>query len=175
MNKKRILTIVLITVTLLLVTLLSVQLGKHYNTVKMYRQLPDVTLLQMDSTAFCTSELKEINKSLVIFYFHPDCDFCQMEIESILKSQEKLHHTQLLFVSFALIEEIKPFLETFPIDTIPNVLIAMDNNLEFTNTFKPKSIPATYIYNAQGTLQKVLTGLSSLEVILKIITRNNAE
>jgi cytochrome oxidase Cu insertion factor (SCO1/SenC/PrrC family) len=75
--------------------------------------LPDFTLPSVDGYLFNTGEISE--GSVLIIYFHPECEHCQYEISSLVKSNIPESGVKILLISDAGSQQIKSFLEQFDI------------------------------------------------------------
>ena len=75
------------------------------------KTLPSFSLATLDGGIFNSSDMK--NGPLLIVYFHPDCDYCQYEISSIIRNDIQSKGVKVLLVSNALPESVHEFMEQF--------------------------------------------------------------
>lgn len=139
---------------------------------ELIKKLSEVNLLILDTT-LCNSEiLHDKLMPLLIVYFHPECEFCSYEITELLKHKKNIDSIQLLFVTFASIEETKDYLLQYPIDQFTHVTIALDLKGEFANTFDVKSPPMIFIYDKNKKLIKKHKGIMAFKRLEKYLKQS---
>ncbi|WP_163176043.1 peroxiredoxin [Bacteroides sp. 51] len=149
-----------------LITLIAVQLNIRHNKYSAIQKLPNIELMTIDGTLIKLHELNLKNKIFLIFLFHPECEFCLMELQDIILNKDELSSIDLLIVSTATIGEIKDLFNDYPLDSINNVVIASDYKGEFCEIFKIKSPPVWFIYS-DNELIKSFKGTMSIKNILQ--------
>ena len=103
--KKKIILLILALIATVIVALFVIQIVKYNRKLAPIRSLPAVELQTLDSLAYNTNMLADTGKPSVIVCFHPDCDFCGMEADELIKHYKDLGDVNLLFVTFASKEE----------------------------------------------------------------------
>lgn len=171
MNKS-IWVFVILLLSLLLLMSILVQIFVRKYHMKSIDKLPEIEMHTLDSVLYNTKRLSQNLKPLVIIYFHPECEFCCFEIAELLKHQEGMNKTQLLFVTYASVEEIKIFIRKYPIDQFKEVIISLDFNGEFAHTFDVKYPPMIFIYDKNKTLIKKHKGLMPFERLEKYLKQS---
>lgn len=127
------------------------------------KTLPSFSLATLDGGMFNSTDMKK--GPLLIVYFHPDCDYCQHEITSIIRNDIQSKGIKVLLVSNALPESVHEFMEQF--ETGQNELcILSDSSLAFSCMFGISVIPVSLIYNENLELVKVFKGEVSPDAIL---------
>ena len=121
----------------------------------------------VDSIPFCNAQLAE-DKPVVLMYFHPECDICQIEAQQIQQKQDIINTIQWIFISYAERDSLNKFATTFHLNNIPKLTILMDSQLELYNRLQIKSIPSCYIYNRRHQLVKVIKGIERIENIIQL-------
>lgn len=167
MKKKIVLTAV-IAILVALCTLCVVFYIKNQKAQVLIEQVPDIVLQTTDGQTANLVEITRDNVS-VIFFFHPQCSFCAMEMKEILSHQTELENVCLVFVTTAEGEELSQFLEEYPISTMPHSTVLIDHNRDFVLTFNVKSPPTCYVYDKHQNLLKTLRGTTPVSKIIKTL------
>lgn len=131
--KKKIILLSLALIAAVIIVLFVVQIVKYNRKLAPIRSLPAVELLTLDSLAYNTNTLAETGRPSIIVCFHPECDFCGMEADELIKHYNDLGDVNLLFVTFASKDETTAFLEQHPLEAIPNANVLLDPNLDFSS------------------------------------------
>ncbi|MDR2511670.1 MAG: peroxiredoxin family protein [Bacteroidales bacterium] len=129
--------------------------------------LPHINLQSIDSTFFSLPKCHNASKTLVILFFHPNCEICQFEVEELLKSANILQEIQFVFVTLANSEEVKSFLQKNPIEEKLDARVGIDYKAEFVTKFTPKTAPHIYIYDKNKHLKKHTNALIKPSVLAK--------
>lgn len=166
---KRYILISVIFVIITLVSLILVQVFRRYVQLNMVIKLPEAKGMQLNGILYNTACEYNNAKPLVIIYYHPECDVCKLEIIELLKYQIEMKSIQLLFVSFASIEDIKKYMQLYPIDLFENVIIVSDIYGEFANKFDIESSPMIFIYDANKVLIKRHKGSMTFKKLEKYL------
>ncbi|NLO02997.1 MAG: redoxin domain-containing protein [Bacteroidales bacterium] len=127
------------------------------------KTLPSFSLAILDGGMFNSWDMK--NGPLLIVYFHPDCDYCQYEISSIIRNDIQSKGVKVLLVSNALPESVHEFMEQFEAGQ-NEFCILSDSSLAFSCMFGISVIPVSLIYNKDLELVKFFKGEVSPDVIL---------
>jgi hypothetical protein len=120
-----------------------------------------------DGYLFNTGEISE--GSVLIIYFHPECEHCQYEISSLVKSNIPESGVKILLISDAGSQQIKSFLEQFDIKNDRMYKVLYDTAFVFRRIFGVEIIPSHFIYNEALKLVKSLKGETRIETIEKYL------
>uniref|UniRef100_S0DFM3 Thioredoxin domain-containing protein n=1 Tax=termite gut metagenome TaxID=433724 RepID=S0DFM3_9ZZZZ len=167
MKKKIILSIIALIVAALCV-LCIVFYVKQKKQQALIAQVPEIALQTPDGQTVNLAQITRGNVS-VIFFFHPECAFCGMEMKEILAHKNELRDANLVFITTAEGGELTKFLEEYPIDAMPNSTVLIDHNRDFVITYNVKSPPTCYIYDKNQKLQKTIRGTVPVDDISQII------
>ena len=128
--------------------------------------LPEFKFLKVDGTPFNKSQIKALEKSIII-YFDPSCDHCQDEIEKIGKRYGDFKNVSFYLVSANGKAEVSTFMQTYgkQLNGKKNVTVLLDTKMEFIPKFSPTQYPAIYVYS-QGKLIKYFSGTTNVNDIL---------
>lgn len=165
MKKKIILgSVGLILVALL--TLCAVFYVKQQKARALIERVPAITMQTLDGQ---TADLAQVTKGKVsaILFFHPQCSFCGMEMKEVLAHRTELSDVNLVFVTFAEVDELAEFLDEYPIDDLPNGTVLIDHTGDFMTTYDLQSPPTCYIYDKEQKLQQTFKGTTPVSGILK--------
>ena len=121
-----------------------------------------------DSTAFTNDQLKK-NKPFVLMFFNPDCDHCQKETKELLAYKEELKGLQIVMVSPAAFGLIKSFYEEYNIASMPNIIMAQDQNYTLGSKYQLRTYPSIFVYDNSGKLAKAFVGNVGVPAILDAV------
>ncbi|WP_291399530.1 TlpA disulfide reductase family protein [Daejeonella sp.] len=171
MKKKKylLLAIVLVLMSFTGYLVSKIIITKQQNAiVKSTKQtLPNFTFYNLDSLATNSTFIKK-GKSVCIFYFNAECEYCQNEARDISKNIALFKDTQIVMVSFNTIADIKKFALEYGLN-YPNIVFLQDPKFQFSSWFGKSSIPSVFIYNAQHRLVKEYQGETKIEAIIKYL------
>jgi thiol-disulfide isomerase/thioredoxin len=142
--------------------------AQEIDTVPMYKKLPFVpsfSILLTDSTWYNKENLPK-KKPVIIIYFNPDCGHCQLEAEEINAHMEEFKAAEIVMVSYAPLDEIKIFAETYQLNNYSNIHFGRDTKYFLPTFYKVKFTPFMAVYDKKGKLLKVYpSGMNRDEVI----------
>jgi hypothetical protein len=110
------------------------------------KPLPDFSFIDVNGKAVTKATLPA-GQPVIVFYFDPDCDHCQLESKWISEKKEWFKGITLLYVSWAEIEAIKEFPGKHLPGMTGNVLFTKDKDYKFDTYFGYSEIPSIYVYN----------------------------
>lgn len=137
--------------------------------MNLLENLRSVYLVTSDNRLYNMDFIDDKYEYILIVYFHPECDFCNIEINDLLENESDLKMLQILFVSYASIEEIKQFILMNPICISENITIVSDIKGEFANAYNIKSPPTNFIYDKNKKLVKIHKGMMSFKQLKKYL------
>ena len=161
---------------IVLFILLVFQVKRHYAEKAQREQqelqlqtIPNITLSTVDSLPVNLGDLCATGQLTVIFYFHPECEFCQLEIKELLAHKELLDNVLPVFVTFASQNDVAEFEKTHPISTIDNSALLFDRKYALSAEYGIQSPPQTLIYNDEGHLVKHFRGFVMINDLLQVL------
>lgn len=173
MNKKKTLIIIIQFAAAIVICLFVWQICRHRKEISAIEILPPIILDGLYGDTLDTRDLASTGRKSVIVCFSPDCDFCGMESDEIIKYHKSLSEYNLLFITPAQTDEIFSFLAEHPLDAIPGIKILIDSECEFFKTFAVTSPPVCFIYDEQMRLIARYKGVISVDNILDFM--NNGQ
>lgn len=129
------------------------------------QRMPNIALMCQDSTVVLLRELTVDSIPTVILYFHPECEFCNMEIEELNRGQDELKGVQLLLITAISLDEIEQVVKVHPFDVFNLATIVCDYRGLFAETFHIKAPPAFFIYDKTQQLKKAVRGITPVKTI----------
>lgn len=164
--KKMILYCLSISVILFL-SMIMLLLNKQYNARVKIKRLPSVELSSLDNTIVDLRELPN-NMPLLICYFHPECEFCAMELQDIIAHKKEMKNIQLVLVSLAPNDEIKKMIKEYHLlDSLDHIIVTHDATGQFSDIFNIQAPPTWFLYDKDKHLKKIYKGTISVSEILK--------
>jgi len=154
---------------LLIATTMSCHARWQQSATKGFEQPPNLHLLLLDSSTIMNINTLRCDSGLILFYFSPDCEYCQAETAYLLSNMRYIRGSRLLLVSNAPIRDIRSFVNAYHLEDYHNVTIANDFRYEFFNLYKVQSYPTIVIYNKARELAKLYIGEIEIDRITKAI------
>src|SRR5690606_10111055 len=132
--------------------------------IERIRMLPELVVTDINGATFKTTSLS--SGPLLITFFHPECDHCRYELNSLLSEDWTNCSLNMLLVSYAGTSEIRSFIRQTRILDTTHIHIIPDPEFKLTDLFGAKIIPANFIYNDSLQLVKIFNGSVKPETIL---------
>jgi peroxiredoxin len=130
------------------------------------KTLPSFECQNINGTLFTNLNLNA-NASKLFIYFNSECDFCNEEAKMIKENIDKFNNTQIIFISFEIIEKIKQFATTYQLNSYDNVTFLRDTKITFATTFDVKSMPCIVLYDKDNNLIEKIQGQTKAETLIK--------
>lgn len=130
------------------------------------KSIPAFTFLTLENKGFTENNLSKSNYKLFV-YFNSECEYCQSEATQISENIEQFKDSQLIFVSFEPLANIKKFASDFNLLDKENVIFLEDKKLEFAKIFDAKSIPFMLLYSKENQLIQKFKGATKIDKIIK--------
>jgi hypothetical protein len=114
--------------------------------------VPPFRMLQTNGRYFSANELDR-TKPVVLIYFAPDCDHCQVLMQGIFKNLDAFKKAQLVLVTFKPLSELALFERQYNTASHANIKAGTEGTTFFLRSFyKLTNTPFTAIYDASGKL-----------------------
>ncbi|MBO9727317.1 MAG: thioredoxin fold domain-containing protein [Chitinophaga sp.] len=133
--------------------------------------LPSFNLLLPDSATIIDVAKKETNKSTVLFYFRPDCPYCQKEMTQITQEIKKLTDIHFFIFTPYPFKEMMDFYKHFDLKQYLNITMGQDYNYFFANHFKIGSVPCIMVYGKDKRLRGTFIGNIAPEQIIELANK----
>ena len=149
---------------------LVVQIANKYNEKNeveiRIQTLPDAAFTSVFGDSINLQDF-DSNQSLILIYFHPECEHCQYEAKEIGLRADEFNNCQLVMItpddSLARIEK---FCEEYQLWKIDNIEVLLDRESKFERTFGKAVLPSVYIYDKGQKLKKQYLGETKPEAII---------
>jgi thiol-disulfide isomerase/thioredoxin len=132
--------------------------------------LPPFNILLQDSaTIFNTYNIKEGRPS-VLFFFSPDCDHCEMMIDSLKKHMAELKKADFYLFTFMPLSMLRPFAEKHHLADYNNIAaVGKDYDFFFPMYYKAETVPWLVVYDRKKRLVKAWNGGVKMPELIKMI------
>lgn len=140
---------------------------KNLEVTERIARLPDFCFLTIDRDTLNSSDIEY--GPLLIIHFNTECEHCEYEIESIIKSELPYMDCRVLLITDSPIDSIKEFYNTYKLDRYLSFSVLVDTSFMFGEIFGSYSYPLNYIYNRNLELVKILKGEYKTETIIKYL------
>lgn len=164
-NKKNILVFLCVLITAI-IGLFLWALFKHCSETEKITYIPEIVALTLEGEEININEQLDSRKRTAIVFFHPECEFCQQEINGIINRYSECRNVQWVFLTLAFPEEITPFLVDYPILTIPDAYLIRENWPNVCKRLNFTAPPEMLIYDKNGKLIKNHKGATSIRTIV---------
>lgn len=115
-------------------------------------QLPSFKMLLSNGKFFSASELPK-DKPLVLIYFAPDCEHCQVLLNEFFQKIDSFKKVQVVLVTFKPADELAAFEKRYGTNRYENIKLGTEGTTFYLRQFfKLQNTPFTALYNKQGKL-----------------------
>lgn len=153
---------------IILIGFMVFQILNKENEIKVYKnnakRLPKTNKIEWVETP-------KINhhKSVLLLFFHPECEHCTYEASLISQNPSLLEKAQVWWISFADKPSIIKFSKTYKLNHLPNFYFGKIPIELVKPTFGSITVPHIFIYNNKQILVKEFKGETKLEAIVKYL------
>lgn len=158
------------------VAYLIAQVISKYNEKKeveiRIQTLPDVTFTSVFGDSISLKDF-DSTRSLILIYFHPECEHCQYEAKEIGLRADEFNDCQLVMITpDDSLVRIEKFCEQYHLQEVDNLEVLLDQKGKFEQTFGNAILPSVYIYDKDQKLKKQFLGETKPEAIIAEIGNN---
>ncbi|QHS61040.1 TlpA family protein disulfide reductase [Chitinophaga agri] len=133
------------------------------------RELPAFKIQMMDTTVkFNTADIPK-GKPVVLFFFGPDCPYCQAFTKEIVTRMNELKDVRFYLVSVADFKEIHMYDTLFKLDKYKNVTIGKDMNAFFFTYYKAPGYPYMAVYDKKKEFREIIVGSVGVDSLKKVL------
>jgi cytochrome oxidase Cu insertion factor (SCO1/SenC/PrrC family) len=139
--KKRLLIILPVVIMLLFnATQTSAQAAK----------IPPFRIIQQDGKVFKAEQLP-LNKPIIIIYFDPGCDHCQVLVTDLLRRWKDFEKASIAMITFVPVDDLKKFSKDYNLPKYPNIYAGTEGTNYFVrNYFRIVQMPFLALFNKNG-------------------------
>ena len=122
------------------------------NSFSQKPQLPDFKITRSNGILFTNKEV-EAGKPLLIVYFSPECEHCQVFMKSFFKNAQDFKNTQVLFITYLPLDRVVKFESEFPVNKYSNIITGTEGmTFVIRNFYEIKEMPFAVLYDKQGKM-----------------------
>lgn len=120
---------------------------------------------------FITLNKQEYNSTsvksgkVIVNFFSPQCEHCQYMTEAYLQHAQQLDSVRILMITAADSNTVARFAAEYKINTMPNITLLLDRELQFPVVFGSASVPSFFVYE-NNRLVKKISGETRIENLL---------
>ena len=112
--------------------------------------IPPFKMLQTNGAYFSATDLPK-GKPVVLIYFAPDCEHCQVLMNDLFKKVNELKTAELVLVTFKPIEDVAGFEKAYSTHKYPNIKVGTEGTSFFLRYYyKIQNTPFTALYDKNG-------------------------
>lgn len=122
-----------------------------------------------DNRDFCTESIQ--NKSVLILFMNPECDFCHEEIKQIKEQYNILENVSILLISAVQKKQATDFYSDYQLSQYNNIKLLIDENGKMSNYYDVKTIPTIFVYDKSKKLIFTHKGEIKIEAFIQYFTQ----
>lgn len=116
------------------------------------QSMPAFKMQLTNGKIFSSTELSR-QRPVIIIYFAPDCDHCQVLMKELLKKMAAFKNSQIVMATFERVNEVAGFEKLYQISKFPNIQAGSEIPVFFfRNYYRLEHTPFTALYDKQGKL-----------------------
>lgn len=139
-------------------------------TGKEGKPIPAINILLTDSTTWLNIGQTQTSKSVVLFYFSPNCPYCKAQTKEIIENMDKVKDIEFYFISSFPITLLKAYNKQFKLAQYPNITTGRDTANAIGDYFEILGVPYIAIYGKDKKLRKSFMGGKLYSSQIKKIT-----
>ncbi len=114
--------------------------------------VPSFQMQLTNEKSFSSNNLSRI-KPLIIIYFAPDCEHCQVLMDTLFKKINQFKKAQIIMVTFKPLNEVVDFENHYSTHKYQNIISGTEVPVFFFRKYyQVENTPFTALYNAKGKL-----------------------
>lgn len=135
------------------------------------QSLPNFKMKLTNGKTFTASDVST-KKPLVLIYFAPDCEHCQVLIKQLLKKMDVFKNTQIVMVSFESLQALAAFKKDYQVSKYPNIIVGMELPVFFFRQYYDlQHTPFTALFNKNKKLVVSYKDYTPLDDLIKNLKR----
>ncbi len=162
-----------------LLFLLFFVVSLHAQDSNKNKWIPPFRILKTDSVYITPAYLKK-NKPVMIIYFAPDCTHClhfTYDLKDAMDKEIKQHgktlrNTQIVMVTFAMLQSIQVFYKDLGLAKYPNIIVGTEGYTYLVQRFyQVKTTPYIAVYNRGGQLIQAFEKVPKISELLAALKK----
>ena len=117
-------------------------------------KLPPFRMLQANGKVFKAEELP-MGKPIVLIYFSPDCDHCNVMTKEMVKQKDKYKNASVAMVTYLPVDQVSAFVQKHGLGKLSNFYVGTEGTSFFLrNYYRLNKMPFLALYTKEGNLVK---------------------
>jgi peroxiredoxin len=118
------------------------------------KTIPTFSFQTLEGQRFSKENLEK-GLPLIVFFFDPYCDHCQLQADWIVEAADDFREVQMMWVTTEMAEPTQAFKEErFGTTDLPFLHVLLDTEFMFDGYFGYSEVPSMYVYDRNGKLTK---------------------
>ncbi|MDQ2721580.1 MAG: thioredoxin family protein [Bacteroidota bacterium] len=123
-----------------------------YSQNKIPKTVPAFKMLLSNGSMFSSKELSH-QKPLIIIYFAPDCEHCQVLMNEFFKRIDDFKKAQIVMATFEAASELTGFEKKYETSKYPNIKVGTETPVFFFRVhYNLQHTPFTALFDKRGKL-----------------------
>jgi thioredoxin-related protein len=153
-----------------LILIVSIFFLTVLNTVEGHCQsgkLPPFAIMQANGKIFRAFELPA-GKPMVIIYFSPECDHCDLLMKDFLKKEASFRKASVVMITHLAVGKVAKFVQRYALDKYPNVFVGTEGTWLFVkNYYNIIEMPFLALHDSNGNLVRMFREEGTLPDLVK--------
>lgn len=121
-----------------------------FSKMALSQTIPDFTIQLTNGQLFNSKDLSR-NKPVIIIYFAPDCEHCQLLMKNVLKRINEFKKSQIILVSFESLQQVIDFEKQYGLKSYPFIKTGIEKPVFFFRYYYHlENTPFTALYDKHG-------------------------
>ena len=159
-----------------LIVIVSIVFLSVTNTLEGHCQrgkLPPFAMMQANGKIFRAHELP-MGKPMVIIYFSPECDHCDILMKEFLKREAAFRKTSVVMITHLAVDKVAKFVKQYALTNYANVYVGTEGTWLFVkNYYKIVEMPFIALHDRNGNLVKLFREEGALPHVVKQLDHLN--
>ena len=113
-------------------------------------KLPPFQMIQVNNKVFRAQNLP-MGKPIIIVYFSPECDHCEVFTKELIKNQNALKNVSIAMITYLPLENVNRFINKFSLQRFGNMYVGTEGDSFFIrNYYKIMDMPFAALYTING-------------------------
>jgi len=115
-------------------------------------ELPSFSMTLSNGHVFKSTDIPK-GKPVVLIYFAPDCEHCQVLMNAFFKQTAAFERAEVILVTFKPVKDVAAFEQSFQTFRYPNIRVGTEGTTYFLRYYyRLQKTPFTALYNRKGKL-----------------------
>ena len=132
-------------------------------------KVPPFQMLQSGGKVFRAQDLP-IGKPIVIIYFSPDCEECQVLTNDLIRRADEFSRASVAMVTYLPVEYVTKFISKNKLNYYPNIYVGTEgSSLFLKGYYNIEKFPVIALYTKNGDLVKIWKQEDSLKEVSELL------